>query len=52
MGVFGKDPISRVINLLAATRVHRIFVTNDEAKYQPVAVISITDVLVYLLKSH
>jgi len=49
IAVFLKDKLSRAVALLAATRVHRIFVVNDEAHYSPVRVISLTDILRYLL---
>jgi len=49
IAVFLKDKLSRAVALLAATRVHRIFVVNDEASYNPVRVISLTDILRYLL---
>lgn len=34
IAVFEKDHISRAVGLLAATRVHRVFVVDNEAKYQ------------------
>jgi CBS-domain-containing membrane protein len=49
IAVFLKDKLSRAVALLAATRVHRIFVVNDESHYAPVRVISLTDILRYLL---
>jgi len=50
IAVFQKDKLSRAVSLLAATRVHRIFVVNDETYYSPVRVISLTDILRYLLQ--
>jgi CBS domain-containing protein len=41
--------LDKVIGKLAATRIHRIFVADDESGYKPVAVISITDVLRYII---
>jgi CBS-domain-containing membrane protein len=51
IAVFEKDKLSRAVTLLAATKVHRVFVVNDEEHYAPVRVISLTDILRYLLKS-
>jgi len=50
IAVFLKDKLSRAVALLAATRVHRIFVVNDESHYSPIRVISLTDILRYLLQ--
>jgi len=49
IAVFERDKLSRAISLLAATNVHRVFVVNNEASYHPTSVISITDILKYLL---
>jgi CBS-domain-containing membrane protein len=49
IGVFEQDTLGRAVGLLVATRIHRIFVTDDERSYRPIAVISITDILRYLL---
>jgi len=49
IAVFEKDKLSRAIALLAATNVHRVFVVNNEEAYHPTRVISITDILKYLL---
>eukprot|EP01125_Pyxidicula_operculata_P022652 TRINITY_DN946_c0_g1_i2.p1 TRINITY_DN946_c0_g1~~TRINITY_DN946_c0_g1_i2.p1 ORF type:complete len:317 (+),score=66.95 TRINITY_DN946_c0_g1_i2:800-1750(+) len=46
--VFDRDTLSRAISLLAATRVHRVFVVDNETNYHPTRVISITDILNYL----
>jgi len=48
ISVFPHDPLSRAIGLLAATRVHRVFVVNSEQEFRPVRVISISDILRYL----
>jgi len=49
IAVFEKDKLPRAIALLAATNVHRVFVIHDEANYHPERVISITDILKYLI---
>jgi len=48
ISVFPEDKLSRAIGLLVATRVHRIFVVEDEQNFRPVSVISIFDILKYL----
>jgi len=49
IAVFEHDKVSRAIGLIAATRVHRVFVVDDEKRYQPIRVVSITDILKYFL---
>jgi len=49
IAVFEKDKLSRAVALLAATTVHRVFLINNEASYQPTRVISITDIFKCLL---
>jgi len=49
ISVFPQDTISRAIGLIAATRVHRVFVVDDEEHYKPIRVISVTDILSYIL---
>jgi len=49
ISVFDHDRISRAIGLIAATRVHRVFVVDSEKDFRPVRVISITDILKYLM---
>lgn len=44
-----QDTVEKVVGKLAATRVHRVFVCDDKGGYKPVAVVSLTDVLRYLL---
>jgi CBS-domain-containing membrane protein len=44
------DKLSRAVGLLAATRVHRIFVVDSEEHFVPVSVLSITDILKKLIK--
>lgn len=51
IAIFPQDSLGRAIAILAATRVHRIFVVDNEADYKPVAAISITDILRHLFKS-
>jgi len=49
IAVFPKDTLSRAIALIAATRVHRVFVVDNEEHYRPIRVISVTDILNFLL---
>jgi len=46
------DKLSRAIGLIAATGVHRIFVVDTVHTFQPVAVLSVTDVLKFLIKNN
>jgi len=46
--VFSSDTVAKAVNLIAATRVHRIFVVDGEESFSPVAVLSITDILKFL----
>jgi len=41
--------LDKVVGKLAATRVHRLFVADDKTGFKPEAVISITDILRYVL---
>jgi len=50
ISVFDHDRISRAIGLIAATRVHRVFVVDTEKDFRAVRVISITDILKYLME--
>jgi CBS domain-containing protein len=50
ISVFDHDRISRAIGLIAATRVHRVFVVDNEKDFRAVRVISITDILKYLME--
>jgi len=45
ISVFENDTLKIVIQLLAATRVHRIFVMNNEQEFKPLRVLSISDIL-------
>jgi CBS domain-containing protein len=49
IAVFERDTVGKAIGLLAATKVHRVFVVDNEHDYRPVAVISITDILNYMM---
>jgi len=48
ISIFPSDKLSRAIGLLVATKVHRIFVVDNEQNFRPIKVISITDILKYL----
>jgi CBS domain-containing protein len=48
--VHQNEKLSRAVGLLAATRVHRIFVVESEERFVPVSVLSITDILKKLIK--
>jgi len=50
ISVFDHGRISRAIGLIAATRVHRVFVVDTEKDFRAVRVISITDILKYLME--
>lgn len=50
IAVFPHDHLSRAIGVLAATKVHRVFLVDNEQDYRPAAAISITDILRYLYK--
>uniref|UniRef100_A0A6B2LAX9 CBS domain-containing protein n=1 Tax=Arcella intermedia TaxID=1963864 RepID=A0A6B2LAX9_9EUKA len=43
-----KDKLSRAVSLLAATRVHRVFVVDNDENYKPIRIISITDIFKFL----
>uniref|UniRef100_A0A6B2LBH4 CBS domain-containing protein n=1 Tax=Arcella intermedia TaxID=1963864 RepID=A0A6B2LBH4_9EUKA len=47
ISVFPSDAVSRVVGLLMATKVHRIFVVDNEVNFKPIRVISIQDILKY-----
>mmetsp|Transcript_21652 Transcript_21652/g.30287 ORF Transcript_21652/g.30287 Transcript_21652/m.30287 type:complete len:319 (-) Transcript_21652:131-1087(-) len=44
-----KDTIATLIGKLALTKVHKLFVADDASGFKPLSVISITDVLRYLM---
>lgn len=48
IAVSRKTTIGALISKLAATRIHRIFIADDDSGFKPEAVVSITDVLRYL----
>jgi len=50
IAVFERDKLSRAVAQLAATKVHRVFVVDGEEHYKPVRIISVTDILKYLVK--
>jgi len=50
ISVFPKDSLSRAIGILAATKVHRVFLVDNEQDYKPIAALSITDILRHLFK--
>jgi CBS-domain-containing membrane protein len=50
IAVFPTDTLERAIGILAATKVHRVFLVDSEADYKPIAAISITDILRHLFK--
>jgi hypothetical protein len=50
ISIMAHEKLSRAIGLLAATRVHRIFIVDSEENFSSIAVLSITDVLTFLLK--
>jgi len=49
ISVSSKDTVDVVIGKLASTKIHKLFVADDVDGYRPIAVVSITDVLRYLL---
>jgi len=44
------NTLHHAIGLLAATKVHRIFIIDDNITFTPVAVLTITDILQSLVK--
>jgi CBS domain-containing protein len=44
-----ESTIERVVGKLFATKIHRVFVATDSNGYKPEAVISLTDLLEFLL---
>jgi len=45
-----KDSLETAIMKLASTKIHKLFVADDSDGYKPAAVVSLTDILQYLLK--
>jgi len=45
------DSLATLIGKLAATKVHKIFIADDSGGYKPDRVVSITDILRYLVKT-
>eukprot|EP01126_Amoeba_proteus_P035088 TRINITY_DN3526_c0_g4_i4.p1 TRINITY_DN3526_c0_g4~~TRINITY_DN3526_c0_g4_i4.p1 ORF type:complete len:224 (+),score=27.21 TRINITY_DN3526_c0_g4_i4:386-1057(+) len=48
--VFPTDKLTRAVALLGSTRVHRVFVVNNESEFIAVGVVSITDILKFLIQ--
>jgi len=48
IAIYNHDKLSKAVGLLAATKVHRIYVV-DEPNYAPVSVLSITDIFRFLI---
>jgi len=44
------DNLGYVIQKLAATRVHRIYIVDSDVDYRPLRVISLTDILAYIIR--
>jgi len=45
------DSFDTLIGKLASTKIHRLFIADDNSGYRPIAVISITDILRYAVKN-
>jgi len=45
------DPLSTAIGKITSTRVHRLFIADDDGGYKPSSCLSITDVLRHIVKS-
>ncbi len=43
---------AQVVAKLKATKVHRVFVTDEASGFKPLSVIAITDLLCYMLNVH
>jgi len=50
VSVFEKDTFKRTIEIMSATKVHRIFVMDNEKDFKPIRVISIFDILNYIIQ--
>jgi len=50
ISVSPKDSVETAIGKLSSTKIHKLFVADDHEGYKPEAVVSITDILRYLLK--
>jgi CBS domain-containing protein len=48
--VFSHDKLTRAVALLSATKVHRVFVVDGEEHFNLVGVLSITDVLRFIVE--
>jgi CBS domain-containing protein len=49
VGVFGSSKLVYAIGLISSTKIHRLFLCDNEESYRPIGVISITDILRYLV---
>ena len=43
------DSLALAIGKLSSTKVHRLFIADDETGYKPIACLSITDVLKFVV---
>jgi len=43
--------LKTVIEKLYATKIHRLFVADDQTNYSPTKVVSLTDILRFMIKS-
>jgi len=46
--VYQEDKLSKAVGLLAATKVHRVFVVESDSSFKLKSVISVTDILSYI----
>jgi 5'-AMP-activated protein kinase regulatory gamma subunit len=46
-----KDTVALAIGKISSTKVHRLFIADDEVGYKPNACLSITDILRYIVKN-
>jgi len=51
ISVNSHDSLAVAIGKLASTKIHKLFVADDQDGYKPLAVVSLTDILRYLLKN-
>jgi len=49
IGISTTDTIAYAIRKLASTKVHKLFVADDSSGYTPISVVSLTDILKYLM---
>eukprot|EP01126_Amoeba_proteus_P008341 TRINITY_DN1307_c0_g2_i9.p1 TRINITY_DN1307_c0_g2~~TRINITY_DN1307_c0_g2_i9.p1 ORF type:complete len:315 (+),score=22.67 TRINITY_DN1307_c0_g2_i9:199-1143(+) len=48
--VFPTDKLTRAVALLGSTRIHRVFVVNNDTDFVAIGVVSITDILKFLIQ--